>query len=77
MPLLPLISFLVAAAIWLAVLLSVLTEGFHSGQRLWFEIFFLIAPPLLAYRSWLRIRAARGELGRASSAGDANRTTES
>ena len=62
MPLLPLISFIVVAVIWLAVLLTVVSEGFGPGMHLWIQLFVLLGFPLLAYRSFLRIRAARGEL---------------
>ncbi|MFN2433091.1 MAG: hypothetical protein ABR599_09825 [Gemmatimonadota bacterium] len=62
MPLLPLITFVVLALIWLAVLLTVVSEGFGPGMHLWIQIFVLLGFPLLAYRSYLRIRAARGEL---------------
>jgi hypothetical protein len=62
MPLLPLISFVVVAVIWLAVLLTVVSEGLGPGMHLWIQLFVLLGFPLLAYRSWLRIRTARGDI---------------
>ena len=60
MPVLPLISFAVVAVIWVLVLLSVIADGLGQGQRLWINLFVLLGFPLLAYRSYLRIKAARG-----------------
>jgi hypothetical protein len=62
MPLLPLISFIVVGLIWLAVLLEVVSNGLGRGQHLWIQLFVLLGFPLIAYRSYLRIRAARGDL---------------
>ncbi len=63
MPLLPLIEFLVIAVIWVAVLLEVISNGVSPNtQKFWMEVFVLLGFPLIAYRSYLRIRAARGEL---------------
>ena len=61
MPILPLIEFVVVGVIWVAVLLTVVSEGFGPGMDLWIQLFVLLGFPLFAYRSYLRIRAARGE----------------
>ncbi len=63
MPILPAVSLGIVAVIWLAVVIAVVTEGVGPGMWFWMEIFVLLGFPLLAYRSWLRMRAARGELG--------------
>jgi hypothetical protein len=62
MPLLPLISFVVVGVIWLAVVLTVLGEGFGPGMHLWIQLFVLLGFPLAAWRAYVRIRAARGDL---------------
>ena len=59
MPILPLILFIVIGVIWLAVVLTVLTEGFGPGMHLWMQIFVLVGFPMAAYWSWLRLRSAR------------------
>jgi hypothetical protein len=64
MPILPLISFIVIGVIWLAVLLEVVSNGFGQGQHLWINLFVLLGFPLAAYRAYLRMRAARGEMTR-------------
>lgn len=63
MPLLPLILIIVLGVIWLAVLLTVLSDGgFGPGMHLWIQLFVLLGFPLAGYRSYLRIRSARGDL---------------
>jgi hypothetical protein len=59
MPILPLIQFIVIGVIWLAVVLTVLTEGFGPGMHLWMQIFVLVGFPMAAYWSWLRLRSVR------------------
>jgi uncharacterized membrane protein YbhN (UPF0104 family) len=61
MPILPLISFVVVAVIWLAVLLSVLPSGLGAGMEVWINLFVLIGFPLAACWAYLRVRAARRE----------------
>jgi hypothetical protein len=62
MPILSLILFFVLAVIWIAVLLTVLSDGFGPGMHLWIQLFVLIGFPLAAYRTYLRIKSAKGEL---------------
>jgi hypothetical protein len=58
MPILWRISFIVAVVVWVAVLLDVVTGGFDRS-RVWFQVFFLVFPAVLAWWSWQQIRAPR------------------
>lgn len=59
---LALISFVVVTVIWLAFLLTVLSDGLGWGMDFWIRICALVWFPVIAYRSYLKIRAARGDL---------------
>jgi hypothetical protein len=62
MAILPLILFFVVAVIWLAVLLTVLSDGLGPGMHLWIQLFVLLGFPLAAYWAYLRIKSAKGEM---------------
>ena len=62
MPVLPIVSFVIVAVIWLAMLVTVVSEGFGAGMHLWIRLFVLLGLPLAATWSYLRIRAARGDV---------------
>ena len=62
MPVLPIVSFVIVALIWLAMLVTVVSEGFGAGMHHWIRLTVLIGFPLAATWSYLRIRAARGGL---------------
>jgi hypothetical protein len=57
-----LILFVVVTVIWLAFLLTVLSEGLGGGMDFWIRICALVWFPVIAYRSYLRIRTARSDL---------------
>jgi hypothetical protein len=61
MPVLPIVSSVIVTVIWLAMLITVVSEGFGAGMHLWIRLTVLIGFPLAATWSYLRIRAARGD----------------
>jgi hypothetical protein len=62
MPVLAIVTFVVVAVIWLAMLVTVVSEGFGAGMHLWIRLFVLIGFALVATCSYLRIRGARGDV---------------
>jgi hypothetical protein len=62
MQIVPVIAIVVAAAIWIAVLLTVLARGLGSGMDVWIRLGALTALPLVAIWSYLRLCAQRRRL---------------
>jgi hypothetical protein len=52
----------IVVVIWLAMLVTVVSEGLGAGMHPWIRLFVLIGFPLAATWSYLWIRAARGDL---------------
>jgi hypothetical protein len=59
MQIVPVIAIVVAAVIWVAVLLTVLAQGLGAGMDRWIRLGALTALPLAAIYSYLRLRALR------------------
>ena len=62
MPIVAFIVFVVVVVIWLAVLLTVVSQGLGPGAHLWIQLFVLLGFPLVAYGAYVRFRRARPEL---------------